>query len=64
MQKSAKNKKQVFLKAIFYEQQSINKQFAEFTISNLNDFNTELLDLNDFELPLYSIDREKDHGNG
>lgn len=42
--------------------QSINKQFAEFAISNLNDFNTELMDLNDFELPLYSIDREKDHG--
>ena len=42
--------------------QSINKQFAEFAISILNDFDTELLDLNDYELPLYSVDREKADG--
>ena len=38
--------------------QSINKQFAEFAISILKDLDTELLDLNDYELPLYSVDRE------
>jgi NAD(P)H-dependent FMN reductase len=42
--------------------QSINKQFAEFAISILKDLDTELLDLNDYELPLYSVDREKEEG--
>lgn len=41
---------------------SINKQFVEFTMSNLENVETQLLDLNDFELPLYSIDYELDHG--
>ena len=42
--------------------QSINKQFAEFAISILKDLDTELLELNDYELPLYSVDREKEDG--
>lgn len=39
--------------------QSINKQLLEFILQRFHEFDTELLDLNDYELPLYSIDKEK-----
>ena len=41
---------------------SINKKFAEYAGSLLNGVEVENLDLNDFDLPLYSIDREKEDG--
>mgnify|MGYP003685472847 CR=1 FL=1 len=41
---------------------SINKRFATFTANQLQDANIDLLDLNDFEMPIYSIDREKESG--
>lgn len=41
---------------------SINKQFASFVASQLNDVNISLLDLNDFEVPVYSIDLENEFG--
>lgn len=42
--------------------QSINQQFAEYTASQLKNVETTILKLNDFELPLYSIDLEKESG--
>ncbi|MCI4666650.1 MAG: NAD(P)H-dependent oxidoreductase [Bacteroidia bacterium] len=42
--------------------QSINKRFAEFTASQLSDIKTTLLDLNNFELPVYSPHLEKTSG--
>lgn len=42
--------------------QSINKQLASYTASLVEDTNIEILDLNDFELPLYGIDYEIAHG--
>lgn len=42
--------------------QSINKQFAEFAATQLTSVESIILDLNDFELPLYSIDLEKKSG--
>lgn len=42
--------------------QSINKKFAEFTVNQLKGVEVSLLDLNDFELPIYSIDLEKTSG--
>lgn len=39
--------------------QSINKQFATYTASQLRDVQTTILDLNDFELPVYSPDLER-----
>jgi NAD(P)H-dependent FMN reductase len=42
--------------------QSINKQFAEFAASQLSDVQTTLLDLNNFELPVYSPHLEKTSG--
>ena len=43
-------------------QKSINKKLASFTTTLLNQASITLLDLNDFEMPLYSIDREKQKG--
>ncbi|WP_271856164.1 NADPH-dependent FMN reductase [Patiriisocius marinus] len=41
---------------------SINKQLAVFTAEQVVDSKTEVLDLNDFSLPLYGIDYEIEHG--
>ncbi|MGI9543883.1 MAG: NADPH-dependent FMN reductase [Cyclobacteriaceae bacterium] len=42
--------------------QSINKQLANFAAHQLADVEVNLLDLNDFEMPIFSIDREKESG--
>jgi NAD(P)H-dependent FMN reductase len=41
---------------------SINKQLASYTASRFSDFETSLVDLNDFPLPVYGIDLEKADG--
>lgn len=41
---------------------SINKNLVRYTSSLVKDAEVEILDLNDFELPLYSIDLEKEDG--
>lgn len=41
---------------------SINKQLATYTGSLLNGYDVKVLDLNDYELPLYSIDLENEKG--
>lgn len=41
---------------------SINKQLAIFTANQIKNVHTTVLDLNDFELPLYGIDYETTHG--
>lgn len=41
---------------------SINKQLAEYTASQVNDAEVILLDLNDFEMPIYGIDKENSNG--
>lgn len=42
--------------------QSINKKFAQFTATQLTEVEANILDLNDFELPVYSVDLEKQEG--
>ncbi|MEM7659120.1 MAG: NAD(P)H-dependent oxidoreductase [Bacteroidota bacterium] len=42
--------------------ESINKQFAQFAAKQLQNVEVSILDLNDFELPLYSVDLEKAYG--
>jgi len=42
--------------------QSINKQLATSTAQMIDGADVEVLDLNDFEMPLFSVDREKDIG--
>ncbi len=41
---------------------SINKALAAYTAKQLNNVEVEILDLNDFELPIYSIDYEIAYG--
>jgi len=41
---------------------SINKEFAEFAASQIDNVEVILLDLNDFIMPIYSIDIEKESG--
>ena len=42
---------------------SINKQLVKYAASLLDKVKVEVLDLNDYELPLYSQDREEDIGH-
>ena len=41
---------------------SINKQLANYAAHQVQNSTVTLLDLNDFEMPLYGIDREKEEG--
>lgn len=40
-------------------QQSINKQFAHYVAQQFENATIELLDLNDYEMPIFSVDKEK-----
>jgi len=41
---------------------SINKQLANYIAHSIPDSNVDLLDLNDFEMPIFSIDKEIEGG--
>jgi chromate reductase, NAD(P)H dehydrogenase (quinone) len=41
---------------------SINKKLAAYVSGRFKDTKTELLDLNDYEMPIYSIDRQQTDG--
>ena len=41
---------------------SINKKLATFVAHSIEDATATVIDLNDFEMPIYSIDREKENG--
>ena len=41
---------------------SINKQLVTYSASLLNEVDVTILDLNDFELPLFGVDFEEEHG--
>lgn len=41
---------------------SINKKLATFAAKQVENAEVTILDLNDFEMPIYSIDREKESG--
>jgi len=38
---------------------SINKQLVTYTSAQLQEHTVHIIDLNDYEMPLFSIDREK-----
>ncbi|WP_075590047.1 NADPH-dependent FMN reductase [Labilibacter marinus] len=42
--------------------QSINKILTEYTAKQVSEASYELLDLNDFEMPIFSVDREEKSG--
>ncbi|WP_053978095.1 NADPH-dependent FMN reductase [Mangrovimonas xylaniphaga] len=41
---------------------SINKQLVKYTLEQMEDVTAELLDLNDFTVPLFGVDLEKEQG--
>jgi chromate reductase len=41
---------------------SINKKLVTYTSNLFNEYEIEILDLNDYEMPIYSADREKNDG--
>ena len=41
---------------------SINKELIKYTAASLGQFDVNFLDLNDFEMPVYSLYREKNEG--
>lgn len=43
-------------------QNSINQKLANYVANQVKDAKVNLLDLNDYEMPIYSIDREKEEG--
>jgi len=57
-----KHMKKIIAFAGSNSKQSINKQFATYAANLVPDVSVEVLDLNDFELPLYGIDYEITHG--
>ena len=42
---------------------SINKQLAYFVAARIKDAEVTRLDLNDFEMPIFSVDRERENGH-
>ncbi|MFT5184317.1 MAG: chromate reductase [Flavobacteriales bacterium] len=43
--------------------QSINKQLATFAANQVDNADVTILDLNDFEMPIFNVDREKETGH-
>ena len=41
---------------------SINKQLATYTANQFQNASVEILDLNDYEMPIFSVDKEKENG--
>ena len=41
---------------------SINKQLATYTANQFQNASVEVLDLNDYEMPVFSVDKEKENG--
>ena len=42
--------------------QSINKQLATFAANQFQNASVEILDLNNYEMPIFSVDKEKENG--
>jgi chromate reductase len=42
--------------------QSINKKFAQWAANQIKDVDVDLVDLNDFEMPIFNVDRESESG--
>jgi chromate reductase, NAD(P)H dehydrogenase (quinone) len=58
------DKKRILAFGASTSRKSINKQFATYTAKRLTelDFDTTLIDLNDFPMPLFSVDLEAEEG--
>ena len=56
------SKKKILAFAASNSKQSINKKLVTFAAKQLKSVDVTFLDLNDFEMPIYSIDRENESG--
>ncbi len=56
------SKRRILAFAASNSKKSINKKLVEFTIQQIEDAEITFLDINDFEMPIYSIDREEETG--
>jgi len=54
--------KQIIAFAGSNSKESINKQFVQYASGLIENAEVTVLDLNDFELPLYGVDHETEHG--
>lgn len=54
--------KKILAFAASNSKQSINKKLVKYVSSRLTEYEVDLVDLNDYEMPIYSIDREKESG--
>ena len=54
--------KKIFAFGASSSKQSINKQLATFAANQFQNVTIEILDLNDYEMPIFSVDKEKENG--
>jgi chromate reductase len=54
--------KKIIAFAASSSKQSVNKQLASWAAQQTEGTEVEVLDLNDFEMPIYSIDKEQESG--
>lgn len=55
-------KKKILAFAASNSKKSINKKLVKYTINQIENAEISFLDINDFEMPIYSIDREDENG--
>lgn len=55
-------KKRILVFGASTSRTSINQAFATFAASQLTDFDTQVVKLKDFDIPLFSVDKEKEDG--
>ena len=56
-------KKKILVFGASNSKNSINQKFAKYTASQIENAEINLIDLNDFEMPIFSVDREKEEGH-
>jgi chromate reductase len=56
------NMKKIIAFGASSSKQSINKKLAMYTAGQFNNASVEVLDLNDYEMPLFSVDKQKENG--
>ncbi len=55
-------KKRLLSFAASNSKNSINRQFVQYAAKDINDSELDFIDLNEYEMPIYSIDREDEDG--
>lgn len=56
-------KKKILVFGASNSKNSINQKFAKYTSAQIENAEIKLIDLNDYEMPIFSVDREKEEGH-